>query len=407
MAIQTYAYNSSATLSAHFCAQEFRCKCGNTHQILISEELIHKLEQLYTALNCSKIIINSGYRCSSHDKAVGGTGTGQHTKGTAADVVCYNQAGGIISSKTVCCTAQDVGFTGIANITSAYTSTHLDVRSGSKWYGDETKGNNTVTNNFYSYFGIPDTVTKTGTRPGVKASGIDVSKHQGTIDWDKVKTSGKVDFAMLRAGYGKETSQIDPQFERNYRACKRLGIPCGAYWYSYAASVAEAKQEAVVCLSALAGKQFAYPIAYDIEESNSLKIADAITEAFCDSLEDAGYYVMLYSYKSALESNFSNATKAKYDTWLAHVDVERSSYTGSYGLWQYSWKGSVPGISGDVDLDNAYKDYPTMIQNAGLNGTTPAASGEGNSAQVNSGQDDADTLEQILTHVANIDEKLK
>ena len=407
MAVKNYTYSDTTQLTAHFNAKEFRCKCGKSHNTLISEELLQKLEKLYTALNCSKIIVNSGYRCASHDKAVGGTGSGQHTKGTAADVVCYGQDGQPISSKTVCCTAQDLGFGGIANITDTYTSTHLDVRTGSKYYGDETKGTNTVTSDFYSYFGVAKSSSATiANSSGVKAKGIDVSKHQGTIDWDKVKASGKVDFAILRAGYGKEFSQIDVQFVRNYSECKRLGIPCGVYWYSYATTAAEAEQEATVCLSVLSGKQFEYPIAFDIEEKASLQNADALCQAFCGALEKAEYYTAIYTFKSALESCIGNSVKNRYDVFLSHVDVSRSSYSDNYGLWQYSWKGSVPGISGDVDLDYAYKDYPAIIKAAGLNGfaknSTPSESAE------NTKKDtiDEETLKQILQHVARIDAKL-
>lgn len=410
MTVKSYSYNDATQLTAHFNIKEFRCKCGKSHDTLISVELARMLEKLYTALNCSKIIVNSGYRCASHDKAVGGTGSGQHTKGTAADVVCYGQDGKPISSKTVCCIAQDLGFGGIANITSAYTSTHLDVRTGSKYYGDETKGTNTVTSDFYSYFGIAKASASTAGNSSVKAKGIDVSKHQGTIDWDKVKASGRVDFAILRAGYGKESSQIDQQFERNYSECKRLGIPCGAYWYSYATTVAEAKQEAAVCLSTLAGKSFEYPIAFDIEEKKSLSNADALCTAFCDVLEAAGYYAAIYTFKSALECNLSSSVKSKYDIFLSHVGVSQTTYAWKYGLWQYSWKGSIPGISGDVDLDYAYKDYPTIIRNAGLNGLgvqpDSTESGSVDSVRKSTGES-LDTLERILEHVASIDSKLK
>ncbi len=410
MAVKTYAYSDTTQMTAHFNAKEFRCKCGKSHDILISGELVQMLESLRDALNCSKIIVNSGYRCASHDKAVGGTGSGQHTKGTAADVVCYDPSGTAISSKTVCCTAQDLGFGGIANITSAYTSTHLDVRTGSKWYGDETKGTNTVTSDFYSYFGIAKASDATAGNSSVKAKGIDVSKHQGVINWDKVKTSGRVDFAILRAGYGKESSQIDQQFERNYSECKRLGIPCGAYWYSYATTAAEAKQEAAVCLSALAGKSFEYPIAFDIEEEKSLPNADALCTAFCDALEAARYYAAIYTFKSALECNLSSSVKSKYDIFLSHVGVNQTTYAGNFGLWQYSWKGSIPGISGDVDLDYAYKDYPTIIKIAELNGLgvqpDSTESGSANSPKKSTGAN-SDTLERILEHVASIDEKLK
>ena len=396
MSVKTYTYTDTTQISPHFNVKEFRCKCGANHDIIISDELITKLETLRDKLNCSKIIVNSGYRCSAHDKNVGGTGSGQHTKGTAADVVCYAQNGQPISSKIVCCTAQDLGFTGIANITSSYTSTHLDVRTGSKWYGDETKGTSTVTNDFYSYFGISE-LSETDSSE-VIACGIDVSKHQGVINWEKVRASGKVDFAILRAGYGKEYSQVDEQFERNYSECKRLGIPCGVYWYSYATTAAEARQEAAVCLSVLAGKSFEYPIAFDIEEQKSLANASELCLAFCSEIEKAEYYTAIYSFKSALENNIDDSVKNKYDIFLSHVGVSQTTYSGKYGLWQYSWTGSIPGISGDVDLDYAYKNYPQIIKASGLNGFA--------NNQDNDKISSSDTLEQILKHVASIDEKL-
>ena len=392
-----YDYNDSTQFSPHFNAREFRCQCGSNHETLIASELVDKLEALYTALNCSKIIVTSGYRCPEHDKAVGGTSSGQHIKGTAADVCCYGQDGQPISSKTVCCKAQDLGFGGIANITSSYQYTHLDVRTEYRWLGDETKGNGTVTDDFYKYFGI----SKTQRASGSMAKGIDVSYAQGVIDWEKVKASGLVDFAILRAGYGKETSQIDDQFSRNYTACKQLGIPVGVYWYSYATTAAEAEQEAKVCLQTIQGKQFEYPVTFDIEEERSLPQANALCQAFCSVLEAAGYYAAIYTFKSALESNFSAAIKSRYDIFLSHVGVQQTSYAGAYGLWQYSWTGRIPGISGDVDLDYAYKDYPAMIQNAGLNGFTKTT-------QPTEPEPDNEesTLQQILKHVASLDEKL-
>ena len=276
MPVNHYDYNDSTQLSPHFNAREFRCSCGKSHETLLASELIDKLESLYTALNCSKIIVTSGYRCPEHDKAVGDTSSGQHTKGTAADVCCYGQDGQPISSKTVCCKAQDLGFGGIANITSSYQYTHLDVRTSGKWYGDEIHGNGTVTDDFYKYFGIEKAESKTKNI----LKGIDVSYAQGVIAWEKVKASGLVDFAILRAGYGRETTQVDTQFERNYAVCKRLGIPVGVYWYSYATTAAEAEQEAKVCLQTIRGKQFEYPVAFDIEEARCLPQADALSTAF-------------------------------------------------------------------------------------------------------------------------------
>ena len=401
MSVNHYDYNNSTQLSPHFNAREFLCSCGKSHETLLASELVDKLEALYTALNCSKIIVTSGYRCPDHDKAVGGTSSGQHTKGTAADVCCYGQDGQPISSKAVCCKAQDLGFGGIANITAAYQYTHLDVRTGYRWLGDETKGNGTVTDDFYKYFGI----TKTQLPSGSLAKGIDVSYAQGVIDWEKVKASGQVDFAILRAGYGRETTQVDTQFERNYAACKRLGIPIGVYWYSYATTATEAEQEAKVCLQTIQGKQFEYPVAFDIEEARCLPQADALSTAFCTVLENAGYYTAIYTFKSALESNFSAAVKNRYDIFLSHIGVQQTDYTGDYGLWQYSWTGCIPGISGDVDLDYAYKDYPAMIQNAGLNGFTKATQPTQPEPTPEPDTEES-TLQQILKHVANIDEKL-
>ena len=403
MPVNHYDYNNSTQLSPHFNVMEFRCQCGSNHETLISSELIEKLEALYATLNCSKIIVTSGYRCPDHDKAVGGTSSGQHTKGTAADVCCYGQDGQPISSKTVCCKAQDLGFTGIANITSSYQYTHLDVRTSGKWYGDEVYGNGTVTDNFYKYFGMEKSEPETKNL----LKGIDVSYAQGVIDWEKVKSSGQVNFAILQAGYGKETSQVDKQFERNYSECKRLGIPVGAYWYSYATTAAEAEQEAKVCLQTIRGKQFEYPVAFDIEEERSLPQANALCQAFCSALEAAGYYVAIYTFKSALENNISAAVKNRYDIFLSHVGVQQTDYAGSYGLWQYSWTGCISGISEDVDLDYAYKDYPAMIQNAGLNGFTKATQPtEPEPTPIPEPDTEESTLQQILKHVANIDEKL-
>lgn len=371
----TYKSNDKTQLTAHFNVSEFRCKCGETHNTILNPELPDKLEKLYKSLNCSKIIVNSGYRCASHDKAVGGSGTGHHVYGNAADVVCFDQSGNKISSKKVCCAAQDVGFGGIANIDSTYTATHVDVRTSNFWKGDETKTSAySVTDDFYKYYGISKTSE-------IFARGIDISEHQGVIDWDKVKASGMVDFVILRAGYGKETSQVDRQFERNYSECKRLEIPVGAYWYTYATTADEAKQEASVCLKTIANKQFEYPVAFDIEEKSSLVNASELCEAFCSEIEKSGYYTAIYSFKNAFENNIGSEVTSKYDTFLSHVGVEQTDYSG--GLWQYSWTGKIDGITGDVDLDYAYKDYPKIIKNAGLNGFSDSASSAEISVTVN------------------------
>ena len=155
MSIKTYKSTDRTQLTTHFNISEFKCKCGGTHDTKLDTDLADKLEKLHTALNCSKIIINSGYRCATHSVNVGGSASDYHTKGYAADIVCYDQSGNKISSKKVSCVAQDLGFGGIANIDSTYTATHVDTRTSNFWKGDEVVTSAySVTDDFYKYYGL-------------------------------------------------------------------------------------------------------------------------------------------------------------------------------------------------------------------------------------------------------------
>lgn len=155
-----FVYGLTKKLSEHFNLKEFQCKCGGNHPTKVNGELVEKLERLYTALGADKGIITSGYRCPKHDRNVGGSGNGQHTTGNAVDIIFYKK-GQPISSKIVSCKAQDVGFSGIANINKSYTVTHVDVRTGEKWYGDEEVTTAaSVTNNFYDYYEIARSMLK-------------------------------------------------------------------------------------------------------------------------------------------------------------------------------------------------------------------------------------------------------
>ena len=364
---KTYDFNDTTQLSPHFNISEFRCKCGKEHETLNSQELVEKLEKLFTALNCSKIIVTSGYRCEQHDKNVGGSGSGQHTLGKAADICCYGQDGQPISSKIICQKAQDIGFTGIANITAAYIYTHVDVRPNGKWYGDEVHSNGSVTDDFYKYFAAD---TADNHKEADTMKGIDVSVHNGDIDWGKVKTDG-IDFAIIRAGYGRLASQKDKRFEQNYSGAKAVGIPVGAYWYSYAMNENEARQEADVFLSVIKGKQFEMPVYFDLEEKKQFDLGkekvSAIMRAFLERVESAGYFTGLYGSASPLFTHTADDIKTHYTIWLAHW-VDKTNYSGAYAVWQYSAKGKVNGITGSVDLDICYKDFPTIIKGKGLNG---------------------------------------
>lgn len=201
--------------------------------------------------------------------------------------------------------------------------------------------------------------------------GIDVSEWQGDIDWSAVTA----DFAIIRAGYGRLEKQKDEKFEQNYSGAKAAGIPIGAYWYSYATTVEEAVKEAEVCLKVIAGKRFEYPIYIDIEEQRTLSLGkaavSAIIRAFLDKVESAGYWVGLYMSASPLSAYVSESVRNRYAVWVAHYRVSKPGYSGSYGMWQKSSNGSVPGISGNADLDECYVDYPKLIKESGCNGYAP------------------------------------
>lgn len=200
--------------------------------------------------------------------------------------------------------------------------------------------------------------------------GIDVSKHQGTIDWKKVKKSG-VQFVIIRAGYGKLSSQVDSKFVENYNNAKANGIKVGLYWYSYATTPAEAKQEAAACKAVIGNRAFDYPIYYDVEEGETLRTGksnvSAIIKAFCSEMEASDYFVGVYMSKAAAEAYLTDEVRNRYAMWIAHWGVKETTYKGNYGVWQSSSIGVVPGINGVVDTDVSYVNYPEIIVKKGYN----------------------------------------
>ena len=190
--------------------------------------------------------------------------------------------------------------------------------------------------------------------------GIDVSVHNGTIDWAKVKASNRVNFAILRAGFGKVASQKDKKFDRNYQGCVDNNIPVGVYWYSYAKTVADAKLEAQVCLQVLGGRKLQFPVYFDFEERSQLNTGranvSAMADAFCQTIQAGGYTPGLYSMKSGLTDYLTADMKKKYTVWVAQINCKQTSYAGPFDMWQYSWKGRINGIVGDVDMSYCYND---------------------------------------------------
>lgn len=203
--------------------------------------------------------------------------------------------------------------------------------------------------------------------------GIDVSKYQGNIDWDKVKQSG-VEFAILRIGFGKNAKQKDQTFERNFSECKRVGIPVGIYLYSYALTEAAAVEEAKNCLNWLAGRKLELPIYFDIEDKTqqgfSKEILTNMCKAFCNEIEKAGYWAGVYANKYWLTEKLNRAELEKeYTIWVAQYS-SKNTYAGKYDIWQYSSKGTVPGIVGNVDMNYMYKDLVTEINGTAISQKT-------------------------------------
>ncbi len=205
-------------------------------------------------------------------------------------------------------------------------------------------------------------------------TGIDVSHHQGTLDWAALKKCEKVNFAIIRAGYGRVSSQKDKQFEANYKGSKAQGIPVGAYWYSYATTVDQAKLEAQTFLQTIKGKTFEYPLFFDQEyEPGIVALTNAqrtaICKAFCSELEKAGYYAGIYCSSDWMNSKLNYKELSEYDHWAAQYGKTCTS-KHVYGIWQYSSENAlnIPGFGKSLDCNYCYKDYPTIIKKAGLNG---------------------------------------
>ena len=209
----------------------------------------------------------------------------------------------------------------------------------------------------------------------MERKGLDISSYQKGINFDEIKS--KVDFLILRAGFtgwgGDGTNKNkDSCFEDFYSKSKVRGIPVGAYWYSCANTYEKGKAEAEYLYNnCLKGKQFEYPIYMDVEEDRhqqvgKARIADAI-KGFCEYLENKGYYVGIYANSNYFNNFIDTAKLSMYDKWLAVWTSNKPSFKyGDYGLWQNSSSGYISGMR--VDTDYAYKDYPSIIKNAGLNG---------------------------------------
>lgn len=202
--------------------------------------------------------------------------------------------------------------------------------------------------------------------------GIDVSKWQGKIDWAKVKSYG-VDFAMVRIGTGVSTMKVDDTALYNITECNRLGIPVGVYLYSYSYTAEQAARLTRSAMEWIKTNQvhLQYPVAFDIEYDDChTQAGQAVNTAKCKQamqvIESYGYYGIIYASENFLRTYVDLTRLQVYDKWIAaYRGVDNIGIP--HGMWQYSSKGSIPGINGNVDKDVAYKDYTAIIKRAGLN----------------------------------------
>ncbi len=198
---------------------------------------------------------------------------------------------------------------------------------------------------------------------GVTAQGIDVSEHQGRIDWDAVKASG-IDFAILRVGFGAPSfgGRVDYQFNRNISECERLGIPYGVYVYSYAFDNQQAADEASMVINCLSGHNPRLPVYYDLEDNsiiaNGRQTGIALrAQVFCNRISAAGYEPGIYANLNWFNNILTDSVfkSSSWDHWIAQYNSQ-CDYTGNYSFWQYKSNGKVPGINGNVDMNYAYVD---------------------------------------------------
>lgn len=205
--------------------------------------------------------------------------------------------------------------------------------------------------------------------------GIDISKHNGTIDFKKVKESG-IEFVIIRIGYGGSAPVKDEKFEENYNNARANGLLVGAYIYSYADTPSDITCEKEAVINWLNGRHLDLPVFLDLEDEktskcNSFEITSFASE-FCTFIKNKGYKAGIYANKYWLTSKINTTIFALSDDitiWLAEWNKE-PSYNRRYEIWQYTSKGSVNGIKGNVDLNYLYDDYIINNENSVYSGNS-------------------------------------
>lgn len=219
-----------------------------------------------------------------------------------------------------------------------------------------------------------DTVTGWAGEPPYRY--IDVSRYQGTIDWAQVAAAGYKGAMLKTVSTNRKLSKradglyIDPTFETNYRNAKAAGLDVGVYYYTYATSEAMADAELALVRQAVYGKELSLPVCVDVEENKLKQLSTLdlsnLTAYALEQVEKLGFYAQLYTYTGYKYELDMARLSSRWDVWLADYTGEAPNVTFNYNAHQHTSKGSVPGISGNVDLNVTTLNYPKIIKTKGL-----------------------------------------
>ena len=291
------------------------------------------------------------------------------TKVTVADfsdssVVLKDKSGNVLytdENATKQATLKDYASTDIFYTSPQYTGWRTD--GGKVYYYDanhnKITGNQVIGGVMYTFGGDGALSQSSGNR------GIDVSKYQGNIDWGAVAASG-INFAIIRVGYRGSSSGAlvqDPYFKKNISGATKAGIKVGLYFFTQAVNEAEAVEEASMAMSLASGYKVTYPIFIDTESASngranglSKSARTAVVKAFCQTIRNGGYKAGVYASKSWYANQLNASALNGYCIWVAQYNSS-CTYSGKYDMWQYSSKGSVSGIKGNVDMNISYTGY--------------------------------------------------
>lgn len=291
------------------------------------------------------------------------------TKVTVADfsdssVVLKDKSGNVLytdANATKQATLKDYASTDAFYTSPQYTGWRTD--GGKVYYYDanhnKITGNQVIGGVMYTFGGDGALSQSSGNR------GIDVSKYQGNIDWGAVAASG-INFAIIRVGYRGSSSGAlvqDPYFKKNISGATKAGIKVGLYFFTQAVNEAEAVEEASMAMSLASGYKVTYPIFIDTESASngranglSKSTRTAVVKAFCQTVRNGGYKAGVYASKSWYANQLNASALNGYCIWVAQYNSS-CTYSGKYDMWQYSSKGSVSGIKGNVDMNISYTGY--------------------------------------------------